>query len=472
MAFLRIFLLIIKMLDDALLKFDEWENELNESENKFKKKLGIYAIDLMALLLFSYFFGALLYVFITFLPSFNSIIESFVKNLGYIFTGEREFLSPSLLIIPSLYISFKDIFLWLVLIAFIAAIIVYLNKDNNEFRMVKILAISNSILRLVVKNLKIEKSLVIIGLIFIFVTLFITYAMVPDTFFVAHILEILFFWTAIFVILITYSNFNKDSIRAKRFVVFIVFIPIVISNILQNKTQGSISLLFLTVTIFLTFERVFAILVEYKEQIYEGKEWIFALRNLEQKDYDKIRTKHNLDNDDYLEIFEDKVLAGMVFYKGTKRDLLKSKVCFESSLVDNPDDTFCKYLLAQVLVDIGEEQNIQKSINLFQEIKKQQQENPYVFEVKDVEEYIAYLEFISENPKYNEIINILKDKRNLQNDFVYILGVSYLYVEDLKKARETLDLLEGKEDKLSFNDWHECMAYLETKEKELNQENN
>ena len=62
-----------------------------------------------------------------------------------------------------------------------------------------------------------------------------------------------------------------------------MFIPIVISNILQNKTQGSISLLFLTVTIFLTFERVFAILVEYKEQIYEGKEWIFALRNLEQK---------------------------------------------------------------------------------------------------------------------------------------------------------------------------------------------
>ncbi len=59
--------------------------------------------------------------------------------------------------------------------------------------MVKILAISNSILRLVVINLKIEKSLVIIGPIFIFVTLFITYAMVPDTFFVAHILEILFF---------------------------------------------------------------------------------------------------------------------------------------------------------------------------------------------------------------------------------------------------------------------------------------
>ncbi|WP_242785455.1 hypothetical protein [Bacillus cereus] len=109
---------------------------------------------------------------------------------------------------------------------------------------------------------------------------------------------------------------------------------------------------------------------------------------------------------------------------------------------------------------------------MLQEIKKQQQENPYVFEVKDVEEYIAYLEFSSENPKYNEIINILKDKRNLQNDFVYILGVSYLYVEDLKKARETLELLEGKEDKLSFNDWHEYMDYLETKEMELNQENN
>ncbi|MGH0527421.1 hypothetical protein [Bacillus cereus] len=174
MVFLRIFLLIIKRLDNALLNFDKLENELNESENKFKKKFGIYAIDLMALLLFSYFFGALLYIFITFLPSFNSIIVSFVKNLGYIFTGEREFLSPSLLIIPSLYISFKDIFLWLVLIAFISAIIVYLNKDNNEFRMVKILAISNSILRLVVINLKIEKSLVIIGPIFIFVTLFIT----------------------------------------------------------------------------------------------------------------------------------------------------------------------------------------------------------------------------------------------------------------------------------------------------------
>lgn len=89
MVFLRIFLLIIKRLDNALLNFDKLENELNESENKFKKKFGIYAIDLMALLLFSYFFGALLYVFITFLPSFNSIIVSFVKNLGYIFTGER-----------------------------------------------------------------------------------------------------------------------------------------------------------------------------------------------------------------------------------------------------------------------------------------------------------------------------------------------------------------------------------------------
>ncbi|WP_255295144.1 hypothetical protein [Bacillus cereus] len=47
-----------------------------------------------------------------------------------------------------------------------------------------------------------------------------------------------------------------------------------------------------------------------------------------------------------------------------------------------------------------------------------------------------------------------------------------MYVEDLKKARETLELLEGKEDKLSFNDWHEYMDYLETKEMELNQENN
>ncbi|WP_234449314.1 hypothetical protein [Staphylococcus haemolyticus] len=170
MAFLRIFLLIIKMLDDALLKFDEWENELNEFQNKFKKKLGIYAIDLVALLLFSYFFGALLYVFITLLSTFNSIIVSFIKTLGYIFAGEGEFLPTSLLIIPSLYISFKGVFLWLILIAFIAAIIVYLNKDNNEFRMVKILAISNSILRLVVINLKIEKSLVNIGPIFIFVT--------------------------------------------------------------------------------------------------------------------------------------------------------------------------------------------------------------------------------------------------------------------------------------------------------------
>ena len=55
--FLRIFLLIIKRLDNALLNFDKLENELNESENKFKKKFGIYAIDLMALLLFSYFLG-------------------------------------------------------------------------------------------------------------------------------------------------------------------------------------------------------------------------------------------------------------------------------------------------------------------------------------------------------------------------------------------------------------------------------
>lgn len=381
---------VIEILQTVTLELNKLENKLKQSKSKFKRDYAGYIIDLLALVLISYVYGGLANIFISSLPSLYSIISLLIKPIGFIFTGDMQFLNVSPVVLPSIYINIRGVFFSLILILVIYCIIIYLNKDNDEFRMLKVLSASNSIAYLIFRDLQLRKSLVIIGGLFTFMALWLTYKIGPEDFVSAHLLEISFFWLAIFLILITYSTFNKEEIRAKRFIFFMLFIPIAISNIIQNKLQDPMSLLFFAMTIFLTFERILSILVEYKEQVYEGKEIHFALNYLEEKEFDKIKWKYNLEQDECLELFEDKTLSGLVFYKGTKKNLLKAKICFEQSLIEKPDEVNTQFLLIEVLMDIDKENYNQECLDLLYKMKKQHEKNPDI--LREIGKYIKELD--------------------------------------------------------------------------------
>ncbi|MGE1195446.1 tetratricopeptide repeat protein [Priestia megaterium] len=404
-------LFIPKIIDYSLIQLNEFEIKLNNSNNNYLRKYGSYVVDLLSLIIFSYFLAALLFMVISLLPPIYMLISNVIK----IIIGSINLKVVQLDINPLMFstIKYKNLFILLILVVVISITILIFNYRNKDFRLIQLLAIANSILRLVFLNLQFKFSLFFGGAIFSVIASSITLLIVPISFFLNNILGIMLFWVAFFVTLFTYSNFSKDNIRAKRFVLFLLFVPISISYIIKNQStlfDNPVNLLFLFVTIFLLFDRIFSLLVEYKEQIYEGKDLGFVITYFSEEDFSKIRIVNHLDDEERLELFDNDVLAGAVFLRSKNPDLLKAEKCLRKSLASIPNDNFVRFVLAEALYKMGGDKNLLEAIDLLRDIQKTQVENPYEFEIINIKQLInLYIQGLKE-PNRKKIIETLENE--------------------------------------------------------------
>lgn len=411
----NLILFIPKIIDYSLIRLNEFEIKLNNSNNNYLRKYGSYVVDLLSLIIFSYFLAALLFMVISLLPSIYMLISNVIK----IIIGSINLKVVQLDINPLMLstIQYKNLFILLILVVVISITILIFNYKNKDFRLIRLLAIANSILRLVFTNLQFKFSLFFWGAIFSVIASSITLLIVPISFFLNYILGIILFWAAFFVILFTYSNFSKDNIRAKRFVLFLLFVPISISYIIKNQStlfDDPVNLLFLFVTIFFLFDRIFSLLVEYKEQIYEGKDLNFVITYFAEEDFSKIKIENQLDDEDGLKLFDNDILAGVVFLKSKNPNLLKAERCLRKSLVNIPNDNFVRFVLAEVLHKMGGDKNVLEAIGLLINIKKTQIEDPYAFEIVDINELIdLYLQDLKEENRKKIVETLENQSREL-----------------------------------------------------------
>ncbi|MFD2658121.1 tetratricopeptide repeat protein [Gracilibacillus thailandensis] len=418
------------------------EEVLFHSKNRFIRRYHLKIVDFLSLFFILYLLTGLIYLIITFIPIVNGIL----KNIISLTSLNNKPTNSTLLefhLFPEM--DFGLMLKLFILNTVIAITVIMLNKNGRRVK--QELVILESILKLVVSKLYFSKKNIYIYIFFIISTMIITYFVVSSEYYFNSLLIIYIFWTSLFLVIITFSNLNKNEIQAKRFLFYFFIIPITIIYVLNNSKDyfyHSINLVFVVVTIFLAFDRLISLIVDYREKLFNGEDLLFVINGFTIEDYDNLKKKLRIQGKKKIEEVDDPVLVGLIFINSSKQNLELAKYYFRWALKLEPDNNVAKVYLASTLLNIKRNSNeyIEKAYELFNSVETDQKSNNYTQIIfSDLHVSLAEVEFLRRNSDYKRIIELLKKESWLSDSLTYMLGYSYFKVGNFIKAKKLLSKL-------------------------------
>ncbi|CAM5359417.1 hypothetical protein SAFG77S_06861 [Streptomyces afghaniensis] len=433
--------LIIGLVNLYVNMFNKLEEVLYHSRNRFIKQYYLKIVDFASITFILYLLTGLVYLVITFIPIINGILQNII-SLASINNNPVNSIMFEVSPFPKVNLGLMmKLFL---LNTVIAITVIKLNKNGRRVK--QELVIIESILRLVVSNLNFSKKNIYIYITFIIATLLITYFVVPSEFYLDSLLTIFIFWTSIFIVIVLFSNLNKNKIQAKRLLFYLLILPVTIIYVLNNSEEyfyHSVNLLFVIVTIFLAFDRVISLLVDYREKLFSGEDLLFVINGFTIEDYDILKNKLKIQGKKKIEEVDDPTLLGLLFINSSNENLELAKYYFELALKLDPDNNVSKvYLAITLLKSNSSYEYIEKASELLNSVEAEQKSNNYnqiIF--RDLQVSLAEVEFLRRNPDYNRIIELLKKESWLSDSIIYMLGYSYYKEGKFIEAKKMLSKL-------------------------------
>lgn len=419
------------------IKRIKWLNSKWSVFRNYNRKI----INFIATISLSYISAGMIYLGLMIFHYINYFVEQIPEIIRSSFLGIPYNFLNDFQLLPNIDIKLLGIiFFLLLLISFAVSLLGDKKRD-----MLKELAVFITTIRRIKNSLNLCKSLLIYIAIVPILTIGTYYIPIerylPEISF-NNINIIFIFWTAIF--LLAYVRSDSDKRSERELVLFILFIPVTLFNIISNNIDNYIAITLMVIAIYLVFRRTLNEYVKYREKLFEGKDIFFMINNFISADYDRLYNKEDWKFDFYNKDlsssdYETIVKSSLILIFKEEPDLDMAKYILETYIDNYSEDYLINYLLAIVLLNISGNENIQKSYQLLEESKKIQSEEGvdgiYLYETDLL---IADSLFYMDKPDYNKIIDILKKPGDLFPWYKYILAVSYINTSNSKKAKKYL----------------------------------
>lgn len=452
--------LLIISLDSFSNYLIELNTKFENSDKHFIRKNAVLLTNFLGILFLSYLIAGIFYIFLMITPIIIEILKFTINNFFYI---KYVFLNPidsnivfekmifdqqiliSKMLSISLFIDFKTL-LTVILIVLLIAVGIVLLKKPVKGDMPRIIGYVSSILRISCVNVQFNLKQLIFAGLFCFIGSYLSYFVLEKY---LSFLLIFLIWISIYVLIWMNLAELKEDKLARKLILYCLFAPLSISTIAVSLNDSYEKILLCIVTIYFSLERIITTIQELVEKINEGADIIFAWNFFSPEDCERIKIRQHIDGNVSTLIKHDFAFQSLILYRSLRPDIEKAEMLARQAIEKQDEVQFSKMLLVNILIEKDEHNNLREIVSLIRDIKNDQNNSDFVW--LDIDEVFIHYELKLDQPRYEEIIEILENKKKYKDEEYYILGICYLNQENKLKAKENFERIQFKKNYTHLN---------------------